>query len=162
MRGHLYLNTTSSLSCRNESYHIATNEDSDDDEKYNPPAFSNQSTIPTPSQAQGTANVMMIEDDHEQTVHIQQPRRKEVYTSSFMMNPLATELSPHSADRFNCHMRSNKHRFSRRKLMRPQFSSSALTKDDIVKSLPKKSYSTSTLPRPNKPCMGISLLCKRM
>ena len=159
---------SSGLYCRNESYHIATNEDSDDDDenKYSPPAFTNQSTIPTPSHTSlGTSNVMMIEDDHdEQTVHIQhqQPHRKEVYTSTFIINPLASELSPHSADRFNTHMRCNRHRFSRRKLIRHQFSSSALTKDDIVRSLPQKSYSTSTLPRPNKPCMGISLLCKRM
>ena len=66
---------SSGLYCRNESYHIATNEDSDDDDedKYSPPAFTNQSTIPTPSHTSlGTSNVMMIEDDQdEQTVHIQ-------------------------------------------------------------------------------------------
>ncbi|XP_067934737.1 partitioning defective 3 homolog isoform X16 [Watersipora subatra] len=72
----------------NESYHIATHEDSDGEESYDPPSFTNQSTIPTPTQPHNTSNVMMIEEDNNKQTVLQQPRRIE--ESQLRARPLST------------------------------------------------------------------------
>lgn len=70
------------LAFRNESYHIATQEDSEGEDRYDPPAYTNQSTIPTPTQSHASSsNVMMIEEDNNKQTVLQQPRRIEVRAS---------------------------------------------------------------------------------
>lgn len=65
--------------CRNESYHIATQEDSDAEDRYDPPTYNNQSTIPIPTQSHThSSTVMMIEEDNNKQTMFQQPHKMEV------------------------------------------------------------------------------------
>lgn len=61
---------------------MATQEDSDGNDSYDPPLYSNQSTIPNPTQSHPNSNVMMIEEDNNKQTVLQQPRRKEVNIQS--------------------------------------------------------------------------------
>ena len=57
---------------------MATADDSDKEDDYDPPnMYTNRTTIPTPTRTLITSDVMMIDEDNEQTV-LQQPRRREV------------------------------------------------------------------------------------